>query len=65
MSEGKGVLLFDSREPLISGWLVIGDKHYEIFGQRMNDIRTNLHVKLTGERHGQSSASGERKCDLA
>lgn len=70
--ENRGVLLFDSKEPKISGYLIIGDDHYEIYGQRMSDIRTNLTIKKTSETAEQtdmfddrSGESGARKCDLA
>lgn len=43
--EGKGVMLFDNREPKISGYLIIGNAHYQIVGERISDIRTNLTVK--------------------
>lgn len=71
MSKGKGVLLFDSKEPKISGYLIIGNAHYQIVGQRINEIRTNLDVRRVGDAgqqedlfDEQSGASGERKCDL-
>jgi hypothetical protein len=69
---GKGVLMFDTKEPHISGYLIIGNTHYEIVGQKINQIRTHLEVRKTGEVQQQqrdlfddgSAASGERKCDL-
>lgn len=68
---GRGVLMFDSKEPKISGYLIIGNKHYQIVGERVSDIRTNLHIRKTGDREttqeemfdDRSSTSGERKCD--
>jgi hypothetical protein len=62
---GRGVLLFDSREPKISGYLIIGNAHYEIVGQRMSDIRTHLHVRKTGETAKQEDLFDEnpRKSD--
>lgn len=45
MTEDRGVLLFDSKEPKIAGYLIIGKDHYQIFGQRVSDIRMNLTIK--------------------
>lgn len=72
--ENRGVLLFDKVEPKISGYLIIGDDHYQIIGQKVSDIRTNLTIKKIAETadekqtdlfDGRSSQSGARKCDLA
>ena len=67
---GRGVLLFDTQEPKISGYLIIGGKHYQIVGERVSDIRTNLHIRKTGDTDEQtdmfddrSGPSGARKCD--
>jgi hypothetical protein len=46
---GRGVLLFDKVEPKISGYLIIGNEHYQIVGERMSDIRTHLDLRQTGE----------------
>lgn len=71
MSEkhGRGVILHDSKEPMITGYLIIGDKHYQIVGERMSDIRTNLDIRETFDTEVQedlfdenTSRSGERKC---
>ena len=70
--ENRGVLLFDDREPKISGYLIIGNEHYQIFGERVSDIRTNLTIKKNAEKKpvqpdifdDRSSQSGERKRDL-
>jgi hypothetical protein len=50
---GRGVLLADSHGPTLSGYLVIGNDHYEIKGQRMTAIRTNLDVRHLGEIENQ------------
>ena len=70
--EDRGVLLFDSKEPKISGYLIIGNDHYQIIGQKISDIRTNLTIKkIVDEQEqadmfdGGSGESGARKCDLA
>lgn len=66
----RGVLLFDEQEPKISGYLILGNDHYQIIGQRMSAIRTNLILKKIAATEQQadmfddrSSQSGERKCD--
>lgn len=70
MTDGRGVLMFDDKEPKIHGYLIIGNDHYQIVGERISDIRTNLHVKKTSDSEAQeemfdagSSQSGQRKCD--
>jgi hypothetical protein len=57
---GRGVLLHDTVEPKISGYLIIGNSHYEIVGQRINDIRTNLHIRKTGETQRQGDLFDEK-----
>ena len=70
MSDGRGVLLFDDKEPKISGYLILGDVHYQIVGQRVSPIRTNLHLRKTGETEQQEdmfdepSQSGDGQRDL-
>lgn len=70
--QGRGVIMQDTKEPSVSGYLIIGSKHYEIYGHRVSAIRTNLQIReindgteaqedLFDER---SSQSGERKRDL-
>lgn len=56
---GRGVLLFDDNEPKISGYLIIGDVHYQIVGERMSAIRTNLHIRKTGETEVQEDLFDE------
>jgi hypothetical protein len=63
---GKGVLIHGE---VISGYLIIGKKHFEIYGQRVSDIQTHFHVVDADLTQGdlfdeQSSLSGERKRDL-
>jgi hypothetical protein len=63
-------LLTDDKEPKISGYLIIGDQHYQIVGQRISNIRTNLFVKHAGEMDTQADMFDDRsqpsdsKCDL-
>jgi hypothetical protein len=71
MKRGRGVLLTSKHEPKITGYLIIGNDHYEIIGQRMSAIRTNLELRHTGETEtrgdlsdGSSSDAGERKRGL-
>jgi hypothetical protein len=68
--DDRGVLLFDPKEPKIHGYLILEGKHYQIVGQKISDIRTNLHLRKISEPDEQedmfddrSSQSGERKCD--
>ena len=70
---GRGVLMFDDKEPKISGYLIIGNKHYQIVGERISDIRTNLHIRKTGETDDdeqedmfddRSQQAGERKQNI-
>jgi hypothetical protein len=67
MKRGKGVLM---EGEMISGYLIIGDQHYEVYGKRVSDIQTHFHVVHTelasqGDLFDeQSSQSGERKCNL-
>lgn len=74
MREDRGVLLFDSKEPKISGYLIIGNDHYQIVGQRISDIRMNLTIKKIVEGEpvqadmfegtaDASSGSGQSECD--
>ena len=43
--EDRGVLLFDTKEPQIHGYLIIDGQHYQLVGQKVSDIRTILHVR--------------------
>lgn len=69
MSEDRGVLLFDDKEPKIHGYLILGNDHYQIVGEKISDIRTNLHIRKIVEAATQedmfdgSSQAGQRKCD--
>lgn len=74
MKEDRGVLLFDDKEPKISGYLIIGSDHYQIFGQRISNIRMNLTIKkiIDGEpvqtdmfegKADASSRPSESECD--
>jgi hypothetical protein len=49
MGKNKGVLMFDVREPKIHGYLILGDTHWQITGERISDIRTNLHLRKMDE----------------
>lgn len=68
---GKGVIFHgDKNDPVITGYLILGDDHYQIIGERVSDIRTNLHIRQTVKTEIQedlfdepSSAAGQRKCD--
>jgi ATP-dependent Clp protease ATP-binding subunit ClpA len=71
MTKGKGVLIHDDE---ISGYLIIGDDHFQIVGQRINKVRTHLDVHriamtettdVQGDLFNEynSSASGARKLD--
>lgn len=42
---GKGVIMQGGKDdPLITGYLILGDEHYQIVGQRMSKIRTHLQL---------------------
>ena len=45
----RGVLLFDDKEPKVSGYLIIDGKHYQVVGEKISDIRTNLHFRKMSE----------------
>lgn len=69
--EDRGVLFFDDKEPKIQGYLIIGKDHYQIIGQKVSDIRTNLKINKVSEGQeqgdmfdGRSSEAGERKLNL-
>jgi hypothetical protein len=49
MSKDRGVLLFDDKEPKIHGYLILGNDHYQIVGEKVSDIRTNLYVRKVVE----------------
>lgn len=68
----KGVLFFSDTEPRITGYLVIGNEHFEIAGWHASDIRAEITGRKTGETAKQedmfddrSGEAGARKCDLA
>ena len=69
--EGRGVLFFDDKEPKIQGYLILGKDHYQIIGQKVSDIRTNLKINKVSEDKeqgdmfdGRSGEAGERKRNL-
>lgn len=74
MKRGKGVIMQgDKNDPLITGYLILGDEHYQIVGERMSKIRTHLHLREVTEKDRRqkdlfndehSGTSGERKRDL-
>ena len=45
----RGVLFFSDREPQITGYLVIGNEHFEIGGWHTSSIRADLKLRKTGE----------------
>ena len=65
----RGVLFFSDREPQITGYLVIGNEHFEIGGWHTSKIRADLQIKKTGETRkepelfDEGSASGAAQCD--
>jgi hypothetical protein len=42
MSEPQGAIFFWKDEPQITGYLVIGDEHFELVGVRRSDIKTEF-----------------------
>jgi hypothetical protein len=72
MKPMRGVLFFSDDEPQITGYLVIGNQHFEIAGWHASDIRADLSIKRTSKPEQQadmfddrSCEAGERKRDLA
>jgi hypothetical protein len=69
--EDRGVLLFDTKEPKVSGYLIIGKDQYWIVGHKVSETRTNLTLRKAEVEpepdlfDDRSGVSGERKCDLA
>jgi hypothetical protein len=71
MSDDRGVLFFDDKEPKIQGYLIIGNDHYQIVGHKVSDIRTNLKIDKIGATSqeqgdmfdGRSSGDGEERSD--
>lgn len=68
MTEDRGVLFFDDKEPKIQGYLIIGKDHYQIVGQKISEIRMNLMINKVSEDKeqgdmfdGRSGEAGERK----
>jgi hypothetical protein len=56
----KGVLLFDQLEPKIHGYLILGNDHYQIVGEKISDIRTNLHIRKIVETTAQEDMFDEK-----
>lgn len=53
---GVGVILHGGKDdPEITGYLIIGDKHYELYGHRVSKARIELHVRETGDERGDDS----------
>lgn len=66
----RGVLFFSDQEPQITGYLTIGNEHFEIAGWHASDIRSEITGRKTGETQkdmfdDRSGDAGARKCDLA
>jgi hypothetical protein len=45
MSHPQGALFFWKDEPHVTGYIVIGNEHYELAGVRRSVIRTDLTVR--------------------
>jgi len=61
---GKGVLMADPKEPtIITGYLIIGDEHYEIKAHRISAIRTHLDVRRIKETEQQEDLFDEVQPD--
>jgi hypothetical protein len=58
---GRGVLMFDAKEPHIHGYLVIGKRHYQVTGKRMSDIRVELDIRRTSDDDDQVDMFDDRK----
>jgi hypothetical protein len=46
---GDGVILYGDGEPDITGYLIIGNKHYAITGTRVTKLRTHIKVVEDGD----------------
>ena len=60
-THGRGVLMFDTKEPHIHGYLIIGKKHYQITGKRMSAIRAELDVRRINDDDEQADLFDDRK----
>jgi hypothetical protein len=62
MTKPKGVMFFWDNEPHVTGYIVIGDDHYELAGVRRSKIRTDFEGRKieTGQ---QSDMFNERSGD--
>jgi hypothetical protein len=45
MKNPRGALFFWKDEPHVTGYIVIGNEHYELAGVRRSQIRTDLTVR--------------------
>lgn len=45
MSEPHGALFFWNEEPFVTGYLIIGERSYELVGIKRSDIRTDLKAR--------------------
>jgi hypothetical protein len=61
----RGALFFSKSEPRISGYLIIGDEHFEIAGWHASEIRADLKIKKTGETSTQKDMFDDRSGDAS
>ena len=63
MSEPKGALFFWKDEPHVTGYLVIGDEHFELVGVRRSAIKTEFRGRKNAPREQQGDLFSERSAD--
>jgi hypothetical protein len=61
--EMKGVLFFSNSEPQITGYLTIGDEHFEICGWHASEIRADIKGRKTGEKQTQKDMFDDRSSE--
>ena len=63
MSEPRGALFFWKDEPHVTGYLVIGDEHFELVGVRRSAIKTEFRGRKNEPREKQGDLFNERGAD--
>jgi hypothetical protein len=61
-NELRGVLFFSEEAPHVTGYIVIGDDHYELAGVRRSKIRLDLTGKRIAD-HDQAGNESDRERD--
>lgn len=63
MNDPKGAIFFWEDDPFITGFLTVGDDHYELVGVRRSKVRTDFTAKKHQRQEVQTDMFDDRSGD--